>query len=209
MISKPSTVECDSHGESCSFKCLSWTAVVAGALVGIGLTFLLNLFGVAIGLTAYSTSIEGTTSLAIGGFIGMAIGIMASMFVSGWVSGYLGRKTCLYPHLGVLYGFSSWSLSLIIMVVLAGSASEFMTMQYDKVTNPSILLNKISSTTSTMTVTEQTKNTTVATINNEKAAKMVGKSLFLIFILFFIGAITSAFGGYIGMKRDKDQGKIS
>ncbi|HVY53836.1 MAG TPA: hypothetical protein VHA13_04890, partial [Gammaproteobacteria bacterium] len=52
-------------------KRLSWTAVIAGALVGIGLSFLLNIFSISIGLTLIKTSAEGAVSLALGGFIGL------------------------------------------------------------------------------------------------------------------------------------------
>jgi hypothetical protein len=45
------------HAPEC--KCIAWKPIIAGALVAIGFTFLLNIFSVAIGLTAFTTNSEG------------------------------------------------------------------------------------------------------------------------------------------------------
>jgi pheromone shutdown protein TraB len=83
----------------CSTKCISWTSIVVGALIALGLTFLLNLFSTAIGLSAYKLS-GGSSLFAIGGFLGFAIGIVATMFAAGWLAGYLGRSYCYNKNLG-------------------------------------------------------------------------------------------------------------
>jgi hypothetical protein len=69
--------------------------------VGVGLSFLLNLFSIAIGLSLVTTSKEGIASLAIGGFLGLVISAIAAMFVAGTTSGYLGRSCCAKRNLGV------------------------------------------------------------------------------------------------------------
>src|ERR1700722_7871136 len=99
------------HGTDC--KCLSWKPIFAGALTAIGLSFLLNLFSVAIGLTAYTTSSEGVETMAFGGLLGTAIGVIAAMFAAGWVSGYLGQRYCVQRHVGCMYGFLTWCVALI------------------------------------------------------------------------------------------------
>lgn len=217
-----SVQEKDHH---CCTKSLSWTAVITGALVGIGLSFLLNLFSVAIGLTAYTTSSEGQTALAVGGFFGMAIGIMAVMFTSGWVSGYLGRRhycqcvpgaTCKCNcNVGVLYGFTTWVLALILTVLLASSVSQFTSMQYESIKNTNGVAVKVSSQPGTPVIAAQpaapAKATGARAASEEAASKELGKDLFLVFLLFFVGAITSSFGGYVGMlhcaKRCEDKNK--
>src|SRR5829696_1753638 len=85
--------------------CFSWKPIIVGALVAIGLSFLLNLFSAAIGLSAYTADTQGMQNVAIGGLIATALGIVVAMFVSGWVAGYLGNPFCEKRHLGALYGF--------------------------------------------------------------------------------------------------------
>src|SRR5262245_61097816 len=113
----------DPRGRKC---CFSWRAVLAGALVAVGLSFLLNLFSLAIGLTAFNVK-DGALSLAIGGFIGMLIGVIAIMFFAGWVSGYLARHPNHDPRFGVFYGLAAWCLGLVITLILASQISQFIT----------------------------------------------------------------------------------
>lgn len=193
--------------QGCGFKCLSWTAVIVGTLVGLGLSFLLSLFGMAIGLAAYTTSPEGITTLVVSGFIGMAIGIMIVMFVAGWVSGFLGRPYCINCNLGVLYGFTTWSLAIVLSVILSSNMGQFMAMQYSAFTNPNSIALKISSqhnaesepAVTTRSVSSRGAERTQVVVNDEKAAKALGKTLLLVFLLFFVGALTSSYGGYVGM----------
>src|SRR5436190_15732131 len=98
--------------KNCHFHSLSWTAVMAGAFVAIGLAFLINLFGIGIGLSAYgSTSTEtGAHALAFGGYIAMIFGAMVVMFVAGGVSGMIARPHCATGCHGILYGFLTWCL---------------------------------------------------------------------------------------------------
>ena len=110
----------------CHWKRLSWTAVIVGALVGVGLTFLLALFSAAIGLSAFSMDSTGATTLAVGGFIGVVIGILVSMFLAGWVAGYLGRPYAMGRNLGVLYGFTAWCLALLLTASFAGPIGRYV-----------------------------------------------------------------------------------
>ncbi|CEK12169.1 hypothetical protein [Legionella hackeliae] len=52
---------------------------------------MLNLFGIAIGLSLFTLNQEGATVLAVGGLLGLLIGIIVSMLVAGYAAGYLGR----------------------------------------------------------------------------------------------------------------------
>lgn len=203
------------------FKCLSWSAIIAGAFVAIGLGFLLNLFGIAIGLTAYTTTPEGVTTLAVGGYIGMAIGVLVVMFVAGWVSGFLGYCAgCVHCNIGALYGFVTWSLALILTILLTSSVGQFTAIQYEALTNPnssamrmssmpsmnvnsnaqSVASNaQMASSSNAMASNNKGNSSNTAQTNDEKAAKTLGKSLLLVFLLFFVGAIICCYGGYVGM----------
>ena len=76
------------------FKRISWTAIFVGAIVGMGLSFLLNLFGIAIGLSAFIVGSDDVIILAVGGIIGIMIGLIVSMLAAGYAAGYLSRFYC-------------------------------------------------------------------------------------------------------------------
>lgn len=200
---------CHHHHKFCCIKCISWSAIIAGALVAVGLGFLVNLFGISIGLSAFKTSQEGIKALAIGGYFGFLVGSIVIMFVAGWVAGYLGRGNCMQRELGALYGFSTWTLALIIAVLMAGQLTEF-TAHSNSALDYSVSYNSYNLTASknaeaplayrgNNAETHSPSNTIM--INEEKATHLVGLSLLLTFILFFAGAIASCFGGYFGLSR--------
>lgn len=108
------------------FKRLSWTAIFIGAIVGIGLSFLLGLFGAAIGLSMFSMGANGDITLAVGGLIGIAICIIVSMLAAGYTAGYLGRLYCPRRNLGILYGFSAWTVALMLSAILTTHMSAYL-----------------------------------------------------------------------------------
>jgi hypothetical protein len=196
----------------CGVQCVSWSAIMAGALVGLGLNFLLNLFGIAIGLSAFTTTHQGMMTLAVGGLIGLSVGTVAVMFFTGWVAGYLGRTCCFNQHCGALYGFIAWSLSLLLTIVLAVHIGQFMSMRSHSLSHPTSAIIVDTTYDDAAELSEESPNnidfstnaTQIAANNMEKAANNLGKSLFITFILFFLGAISSCFGGYCGMKPKND-----
>src|SRR5579871_5063601 len=119
-------------------KCFTWQPIIAGALAAVGFTFLLNLFSVAIGLTAYTTNSQGVENIALGGLIATDLGIVVSMFASGWLAGYLGNRYCTKRHLGALYGFLTWCLALIFMVLLAEYMTKYITFYTHFISGTSI-----------------------------------------------------------------------
>jgi hypothetical protein len=174
------------HATEC--HCFTWKPVVAGALVAIGLSFLLNLFSVAIGLTAFSTNSDGVETLAFSGLIATAIGIVASMFAAGWITGYLGQRYCAKRHLGALYGFLAWCLALIITIFLAAHVQEYL----------SFYGHFLSGTTDVVVNTPAAKNVAVATTNME--TKTLAISAYIVFGLFFLSAFAASLGGHCGMR---------
>jgi hypothetical protein len=183
----------------CRPKCLSWSAIFAGAIVGIGLTFLLNLFCVSIGLSIVKTSAEGVTALAVGGFIGLLISIIVAMFAAGMTAGYLARPFCFKRNLGVLYGFIAWCLALVLGVLLAAHMTRYVASYTEYVNNRPAVVNVVNNDVSpAVTVADKTTQSDV-TVNAQKAVNNLGYSAFVIFVLFFVGALSSCFGGHCGM----------
>lgn len=191
------------HTHMCHVRRLSWTAVIAGALIGLGLSFLLNLFSVAIGLSVVTKTHEGVVTLAVGGFIGLIIGAVVSMFVAGFAAGFLGRPYCIKRNLGVLYGFTTWCFSLILMVLLSSSMGRYIHSYSDFISNPKTTIFTTHKVESVATVPSTTSNITT-TIDEKKTAKSLEYSALLIFVLFFISGLASCFGGHYGMSCGED-----
>lgn len=190
------------HGK----RCFSWSAVIVGALVAIGIGFLLNMFSIAIGLTAFSHT-DSATTLAVGGFIGMVIVSIVSMGFGGWVAGHMGANKA-YCHDGVyscnygaLYGFTAWCLALVFTVFMSAHMGNFIATSTAMLSGPvavhgvavSSVDKKVPTTVTVQKSEESTKVT--ANVNVEDAAKAAAMTTFLAFFLFFIGALSAAIFG--------------
>lgn len=188
----------------CGIKCISWSAIVAGALVALGLTFLLNLFSTAIGLTIYSVDAEGVSTLKIGGMLGFAIGIIASMFFAGWVAGYFGKSHCFTKCCGALYGFTTWCLSLVLAVLLMMPFSHFVSnyTHYLAHTVASDVVTATSDTAGTVERKIPAKPTPSTANTSGEAEETLGDlslGAYVLFIMFFLGALAATCGGHVGV----------
>lgn len=166
-------------------KCFYWKPIIAGALTAIGFSFLLNLFSVAIGLTVFTVNDQGMENIAIGGLIATALGIVVSMFASGWIAGYLGNRHCTKRHLGALYGFLTWCLALIIMVFLAVHITKYI----------NFYTHFISGTQASLAVTAA--GTQLSVPAPQESHLVIGT--YVVFFLFFLSAFASTLGGLCGM----------
>ena len=171
-------------------KCIGWGAILAGALVAVGLTFLLNLFSVAIGLKAFSADTNGEQILVFGGLLGTSIGMVAAMFASGWLTGYLSRPHCEKRHIGALYGFLAWCVALIIGILLTGYVQQYLSF-YGQFLSGNAGVIQISNTASG-------NSASVAVSNVSDNALVI--STYIIFSLFFLSAFASSLGGHLGMR---------
>jgi hypothetical protein len=189
------------------FKRVSWTAIFIGAIVAIGLTFLLNLFGVAIGLSAFTMGTDGAIVLAVGGLIGIIIGVIASMLAAGYAAGYLGRLHCPKRNLGVIYGFTTWCVALILSAVIGAQISSYVT-SYSNAISHSVLVSSQDkthpSTTLTVKTTPSALSTGQKTIKLTTSPNGLAWGALSVFAIFFIGAFASCLGACWGMgcKRD-------
>jgi hypothetical protein len=189
-------------------KCFSWSSVFVGALVGIGISFLLNLFGMSIGLAAFGHA-TGSTSLtfAIGGFLALLIIAIVSMGALGTVAGYLGavkKLQCnttsdLHCNYGCLYGFTAWCLALILTVLLALPAGKFINYTTRALSDPTLVLTSDVYTKHDVTQTKVLPTTAPGT--TEETAKQLAVTTFIAFIIFFIGALAAAIAGHIAFER--------
>lgn len=206
--------ECHWH----PFKRISWTAVLAGAFVGIGLGFLLNLFQLAINLNVFTMTSAGARTIAIGGLLGLIIATVVSSGVAGMTAGYLGRTSVFDRHLGVLHGFLAWTFSLLIGAIIAGHVAGYVVGFTNNIThatvaatqnNHAMMSRNIMNASSTWANTPANENANAAgnngnggnntMINNPADTGSFAISTFIIFALFFIGALSACVGGSYGM----------
>jgi hypothetical protein len=193
-----STLEQHCHGHH--LRRISWTAILVGALTAIGLGFLLNLFGIAIGLAAIKSIANGSSSLAIGGFLGLIVGIIASMLAAGYAAGYLGRHYNPRRNLGIVYGFTTWVVALILSALIIGSLSQYAVTYTKAISNvaaTSMQQNKEGSSP-TMPATENNN------LNMATGATALVSSAFVVFVLFFISAFFTCLGACWGMSCKRD-----
>jgi hypothetical protein len=177
---------------------LSWNAIFISALASVGFSFLLNLFSIAIGLTAFKTTPEGAaTTLATGGFIGILIGIIASMFFSGWLAGYLARPAYTNRiNLGSLHGFVAWCLALLITITTFTYVGQFVTEYLSFISHPEIIqLSTSMSKTASLSLSSPSVNQALMPKNS---LNDLGLKALIIFSIFFLSALVSSIGGHCG-----------
>lgn len=182
---------------------ISWSAVFAGALVGVGLGFLLNLFGIAIGLSAYSIN-NGATVVAVGGLIGILIGVIASMLVAGYAAGYLGRGYCPRRNLGILYGFTTWTVALILSAAVSAHISHHVVNYSNAITHTVVAPDNTEGTPSATITNTDKPQPTKPQVNVQVTPEQLAWTSFTIFVLFFIGAFATCVGACWGMSCKRD-----
>lgn len=101
---------------------ISWGSILAGVAVALSLQLLLNLLGIGVGASTINPK-QGDTpgsGLAIGAGIWFAISALISLFCGGWAAGRLAGHPDNKD--GMLHGFTTWSLTTILTLVMLTSA---------------------------------------------------------------------------------------
>jgi hypothetical protein len=183
---------------------LCWSAIIGGAFVGLGLAFLLHLYGVAISLSAISSSDHAASVIAVGGFLGMLLGVIAATATSGFVAGYLGRFHYHSLHGGVIYGFITWSLVLFLSAVMIGPMQQYITA-YKSSIYPSTVIHSHGVVPNDNHTTPLKNNKGIV---DQPVAQISSNQLayagWLIFVLFFVGAISSCIGASYGIRCNRE-----
>lgn len=100
----------------------SWGAVIAGALVALMVTFLLNLLFAGIGLASFdpATSNQPFSGYGVGSIVVLVVTNVVALFLGGMITGRLAGS----PRRGdaVIHGILTWSVLTIGTVLLLTSA---------------------------------------------------------------------------------------
>ena len=102
--------------------CLSWRAVLAGAVGALGLYLLLSLIATGIGLAVFDPmrDAEPAKNFGKGAAIGWSICALVALFFGGWIAGRFNGGNKLT---GGLHGYLVWSVAMVAtfgVVVLGG-----------------------------------------------------------------------------------------
>ena len=104
-------------------RSVSWGAIIAGSVIGVGVMILLSLLGIGIGLAAADPIEPGSNIASVG--IGAAIWFIVSQLVALFVGGYAASR--LSANLGKqkawLHGATVWGLATIALVYMAVSGA--------------------------------------------------------------------------------------
>jgi hypothetical protein len=194
----------DKDCKSCSKNCrrsFSWSGVIAGALIGIGLSFICNLFAFSIGVSVFTNPSTEPQSMAIGGMICLVIISIFTMGTAGWVAGYLSHPKCLHRDMGVIHGFSAWCVVLLAMVLMGGHVERFISHNVAELYHAPVV-NEMDM--SHQPATDAASNTSTASsadaAHQADVAKKVATGAFLLFVLSFLGALASCAGGHWGAR---------
>ena len=186
----------DNQNHCHTTKRISWSAVLTGALIGVGLSFLLNLFGVAIGLSAFSMSEHGVETLAVGGLLGFIVSTIVAMFFAGYTAGYIGRLYVPKHNMGMIYGFTTWTVAVILSAVLTSHIGSYIDTYSTSVSRNTIVLTQAPAVTNKPATENQQKITAVI---QKEISSGIAIGAFVVFALFFLGAFSSCLGAHFGM----------
>lgn len=176
----------------CTHKSMSWGAILTGALVALGLTFLFNLLTIAVGLSLFTQNADGAKALTFAGYAWVLIGGYIILFISGWVAGRLIHHHCrLHWCNGVLHGFVTWTFYLILsMLVLAHMATP---------ASVSLLRTTFVSVTEYDQPTPQERAAASSTTTETKAHR-AGLAALGSFFIFLVGAFGCSAGAAYGIR---------
>lgn len=103
-------------------RSVSWGAIIAGSLIALGLTILLSLLGVGIGLAVSDPAEPGGANLAsvgIGTIVWIVLTQLAALFVGGYAAARLSAN--MDAQKTMLHGATVWALATLFLVYLATS----------------------------------------------------------------------------------------
>lgn len=132
------------EGDFHPHKSITWSAVISGALLAFGLTFLFNLLLIGVGLAVYTSGHEGREELALYGFLFTLIGGFILLFMAGWKTGNLIKycpkgyesevsenKHCPCYH-GATHGFLAWVIYLILSLTFFSFIAQSTSLSFMK-----------------------------------------------------------------------------
>jgi hypothetical protein len=115
----PGAAYTESHVTSAPLlKRISWSAIIAGVVLALVVSIMLNLLGTAIGTATIDPLQQGNPvdGLGKGAAIWVVVSGVISLFIGGWIAGRLAQRE------GALHGLLVWATVSLVTVYLVSSA---------------------------------------------------------------------------------------
>jgi hypothetical protein len=100
---------------------VSWSAILAGVVIGLILEALLNLLGLGLGFTAFSADSDTIAKIGTGSMIWFAISGLIALLGGGWIAGWFANTSCRFT--GALHGLITWGLATLLTFILMASVA--------------------------------------------------------------------------------------
>lgn len=103
-----------------AYSLVSWGSVIAGSVIAVALGAMLNIAGVAVGLSALRPGDGGAAeAFTVGAGLWLALATIVGMLVGG----YVAARSAHNPdhHEGALHGASVWAVGFLLAFFLTGS----------------------------------------------------------------------------------------
>jgi hypothetical protein len=98
---------------------VSWGGIWGGVIAAMGVLLILSAIGLAVGITAAEPGTSGARALGAGAGIWAAAALLVALFTGGMVATRIGAT--YDPGTGFWEGFLVWTVSVLLMGVLAAS----------------------------------------------------------------------------------------
>lgn len=166
---------------------LSWSAIIAGTLVGLMIQVTLLLLGTAVGLYAVDT--EGGLAqfggLGVGASLWWMISAIVSLFIGGWLTSRFAGLQKIFD--GILHGVVTWSAIMVLTVVTLGNVAGGFA---------SGAVGSIGGAFSSLGRTPE-----AALGVGENFTNALGAAALWAFFALLLSAAAAGFGGYLGRVR--------
>jgi hypothetical protein len=96
---------------------VSWSAIIAGAVIAMASYLILTLLFAAVGLSLTETGIR-ENAIGVGVIVAMVLSLIFSLFLGGWVASQLTAGENL--HEAAIYGLLTWAVYVGISLWLVG-----------------------------------------------------------------------------------------
>ncbi len=100
---------------------VSWSAILAGVVLGLILEALLNLLGLGLGFTAFSADSDTLAKIRTGSMIWLAISGIIALLAGGWAAGWFANTSCRFN--GALHGLITWGLATLLTFMLMANTA--------------------------------------------------------------------------------------
>jgi hypothetical protein len=186
---------------------ISWSAIIAGTLVGLMTQVTLLLLGTSIGL--YSIEVSGGVSqfggLGVGASIWWVISAILSLFVGGWLASRFAGLQRVFD--GILHGVITWAaVTVLTLTVLTNIAGGILGGTFGAMGTVVSAVGQSAGTTlgsgEVEAVREQAEQLGGEVLGaGEQVAEVLGGAALWAFFAMILGAGAAAYGAWLGRFR--------